>query len=125
MSTKLRFYIGQVLDIYKQAAGSRYGSVNDATSSKLSVSYLALRVYLPLQVQLVSFTTSHIISHGVYFIQEVCKKKILYTGSNFRVKASGPLPPLLYVVVNSHALGGKFPHLAVHFQIFKFYFIFP
>ena len=25
-------------------------------------------------------------------IQEVCKKKILYTGLNFRVKASGPLP---------------------------------
>ena len=62
MSTKLRFYIGQMLDIYKQAAGSRCGSVVDATSS-LSVSYLALRVYLPLQVQLVSFTTSHIISH--------------------------------------------------------------
>ena len=67
MSTKLRFYIGQLLDIYKQAAGSRYGSVDDATSS-LSMAYRALRVYLPLQVQLVSFTTSHIISHGVYSI---------------------------------------------------------
>jgi hypothetical protein len=48
--------------------------------------------------------------------QEVFKKKVLYTGLNFRVKASR-LPPILYVVVNSHALGGKFPHLAVHFQI--------
>lgn len=52
MSTKLRFYIGEVLDIYKQAAGSRYGSVDDANSAS-SVSFLALRVYLPLQVQLV------------------------------------------------------------------------
>ena len=54
-------YVGQVLDIYKQTAGSCYSLVDDATSS-LSMSYLALRVYLPLQVQLVSFTTSHIIS---------------------------------------------------------------
>ena len=52
MSTKLRFYIGEVLDIYKQAAGSRYGSVDDANSAS-SLSFLALRVYLPLQVQLV------------------------------------------------------------------------
>ena len=52
MSTKLQFYIGEVLDIYKQAAGSRYGSVDDANSAS-SVSFLALRVYLPLQVQLV------------------------------------------------------------------------
>ena len=50
MSTKLRF--GEVLDIYKQAAGSRYGSVDDANSAS-SLSFLALRVYLPLQVQLV------------------------------------------------------------------------
>lgn len=50
MSTKLRFYIGEVLDIYKQAAGSRYGSVEDATAAS-GLSYLALKVYLPLQVQ--------------------------------------------------------------------------
>jgi len=48
-----RFYVGEVLDIYKQAASSRYGSVDDATSAS-SLSYLALRVYLPLQVQTVS-----------------------------------------------------------------------
>ena len=50
MSTKLRF--GELLDIYKQAAGSRYGLVDDANSAS-SLSFLALRVYLPLQVQLV------------------------------------------------------------------------
>ena len=48
-----RFYVGEVLDIYKQAVSSRYGSVDDATSAS-SLSYLALRVYLPLQVQTVS-----------------------------------------------------------------------
>ena len=47
------FYIGEVLDIYKQAASSRYGSVDNATSAA-RLSYLALRVYLPLQVQTVS-----------------------------------------------------------------------
>jgi hypothetical protein len=45
ISTKRRFYIGEVLDIYKQAASSRYGSVDDATTTS-SLSYLALRVYL-------------------------------------------------------------------------------
>ena len=53
MSTERHFYIGEVLDIYKQAASSRYGSVDDATTAS-SLSYLALRVYLPLQVQSVS-----------------------------------------------------------------------
>jgi len=53
MSTERCFYIGEVLDIYKQAASSRYGSVEDATTAS-SLSYLALRVYLPLQVQSVS-----------------------------------------------------------------------
>ena len=48
-----RFYVGEVLDIYKQAVISRYGSVDDATSAS-SLSYLALRVCLPLQVQTVS-----------------------------------------------------------------------
>ena len=48
-----RFYVGEVLDIYNQAASSRYGSVDDATSAS-NLSYLALRVYLPLQVQTVS-----------------------------------------------------------------------
>jgi hypothetical protein len=53
MSTERHFYIGEVLDIYKQVASSRYGSVDDATTAS-SLSYLALRVYLPLQVQSVS-----------------------------------------------------------------------
>ena len=53
MSTKRRFYIGEVLDIYKQAASSHYGSVDDATTAS-SLSYLALTVYLPLQVQSMS-----------------------------------------------------------------------
>ena len=48
-----RFYVSKVLDIYKQAASSHYGSVNDATSTS-SLSYLALRVYLLLQVQTLS-----------------------------------------------------------------------
>jgi hypothetical protein len=38
------------VDIYKQAASSRYGSVDDTTTAS-SLSYLALRVYLLLQVQ--------------------------------------------------------------------------
>ena len=37
------FYVGKVLDIYKQALSSCYGSVDDATSTS-SLSYLALRV---------------------------------------------------------------------------------
>ena len=53
MSTKQYFYIGDVLNIYKQAASCRYGSVDNATAA-LSLSYLALRVYLLLQVQSVS-----------------------------------------------------------------------
>ena len=48
------FYVGEIVNIYKQASSSRYGSVDDATSA-LSLAYLALRVYLPLQVQTVSY----------------------------------------------------------------------
>ena len=62
MSTKLCFYVGEVLDIYKQAAGSRYGSVDEAISAS-SVSYLGLRVYLPLQMQLVSNAPSSLPYH--------------------------------------------------------------
>ena len=53
LTTMNHFYVGEVLNIYKQAASSRYGSVDDATSAS-SLSYLALRVYLPLHVQTVS-----------------------------------------------------------------------
>ena len=55
MSTKRRFYIGEVLDMYKQAASNRYGSVDSATTAS-SLFYLALRVYLPLEVQSVRKT---------------------------------------------------------------------
>ena len=53
MCTELqRFYIGEVLDIYKKGTSSRYGSVDDA-STAAGLSYLALRVYLPLKMSLV------------------------------------------------------------------------
>jgi hypothetical protein len=42
-----RFYIGEVLDVYKKGASSRYGSVPGATSIS-GLAYLSLRVYLPL-----------------------------------------------------------------------------
>ena len=48
-----RFYVGKVLDIYKQAASSRYDSVDNATSAS-SLSYL-LRVFFPIQVQAGSY----------------------------------------------------------------------
>jgi hypothetical protein len=44
-----RFYIGQVLDLYKRGANSRYGSVELASSAQ-GLSWLSLRVYLPLQL---------------------------------------------------------------------------
>ena len=50
MSIKRCFYIGEVLNIYKQVVSSCYGSVDNATAAS-SLSYLALRVYLLLQVQ--------------------------------------------------------------------------
>jgi len=53
MSTRLHIYIGKALNIYRQAVGSCYGSIDDATAAS-GLSYLALRVYLPLQVQPVS-----------------------------------------------------------------------
>jgi hypothetical protein len=52
----LRFYIGEVLDIYKQGTGSRYGSVNDVSTTS-GLSYLALRVYLPPKMSLVCMRT--------------------------------------------------------------------
>jgi hypothetical protein len=62
ISTKLWFYVGEVLDIYKQAAGSRYRSVDDANSAS-SLSFLALHVYLPLQMQLVSAMPQALLYH--------------------------------------------------------------
>jgi len=46
-----RFYIGQVLDLYKRGANSRYGSVESASTAQC-LSWLSLRVYLPLQLVL-------------------------------------------------------------------------
>ncbi|KAF8156205.1 hypothetical protein K438DRAFT_2076139 [Mycena galopus ATCC 62051] len=43
----VRFYIGEILDVYKRGANSRYGSVPSADSIS-GVSFLSLRVYLPL-----------------------------------------------------------------------------
>jgi hypothetical protein len=45
MSTELCSYIGKVLDIYKQAASSHYGSVDEAITAS-NLSDLAPRVYL-------------------------------------------------------------------------------
>lgn len=42
-----RFYIGEILDIYKKGSNSRHGSVTSATTVA-GLSYLSLRVYLPL-----------------------------------------------------------------------------
>ncbi|KAJ7913050.1 hypothetical protein B0H13DRAFT_1874214 [Mycena leptocephala] len=51
-----RFYVGEILDILKQGANSRYGSIS-SSSSVLGLSYLSLRnwrldravILLPLQ----------------------------------------------------------------------------
>lgn len=52
-SSTNRFYIDQVLDLYKRGANSRYGSVELASSAQ-GLSWLSLRVYLPLQLTLES-----------------------------------------------------------------------
>ncbi|TFK58820.1 hypothetical protein BDN72DRAFT_949631 [Pluteus cervinus] len=53
MRTSTRYYIGEVLDIYKKGQNSRYGSIN--TSSTLQeISWLSLRVYLMLQVGMIN-----------------------------------------------------------------------
>jgi len=45
--TDKRTYIGEVLDIFKKAASSRYGSIESA-SAVAGISFLSLRVFLPL-----------------------------------------------------------------------------
>ncbi|KAJ7105213.1 hypothetical protein C8R44DRAFT_886711 [Mycena epipterygia] len=42
-----RFYIGEIQDILKKGANSRYGSISSSTSVS-GLSFLSLRVYLPL-----------------------------------------------------------------------------
>lgn len=49
-----RFYIGEILDVYKKGTNSRYGSIEDSSTAS-GLSYLSLRVYLPLGT--VSFDT--------------------------------------------------------------------
>ena len=44
-----RIYIGEVLDLYKLAAGNRYGSVKRANGVE-ELKYLSVCVYLPLIV---------------------------------------------------------------------------
>ena len=42
-----RFYIGEVLDMYKKGASKRHCSIDIATST-VALSYLSLRVFLPV-----------------------------------------------------------------------------
>ncbi|KAJ7865862.1 hypothetical protein B0H14DRAFT_2272896, partial [Mycena olivaceomarginata] len=42
-----RFYIGEIMDVFKKGANSRYGSVPGATSVS-GLAYLSVRVYLKL-----------------------------------------------------------------------------
>ncbi|KAJ6608847.1 hypothetical protein B0H10DRAFT_1763796, partial [Mycena sp. CBHHK59/15] len=42
-----RFYVREILDVYKKGANSRHSSVPNATSTS-GLSYLSLKVYLPL-----------------------------------------------------------------------------
>lgn len=48
MKNEARMYVGQVLDLYKHVS-RRHGSVDQATSTS-GLSYISLRVYLPLSV---------------------------------------------------------------------------
>ncbi|KAJ7737961.1 hypothetical protein B0H16DRAFT_1762009 [Mycena metata] len=43
----IRFYVGEILDVYKRGASSRYGSVRNSISTS-GLAYMSLRVYLPL-----------------------------------------------------------------------------
>ncbi|KAG6871916.1 hypothetical protein C0992_010163, partial [Termitomyces sp. T32_za158] len=52
MRTQRRTYIGQVLDMYKKGESSRYGSIDSSTSLE-GLSWLSLRIYLPLTVDAV------------------------------------------------------------------------
>ncbi|KAF8161385.1 hypothetical protein B0H34DRAFT_796185 [Crassisporium funariophilum] len=49
MRSERRFYIGQVLDIYKRGANSRHGSVDNVLSVQ-GLSWISLRVFLPLEL---------------------------------------------------------------------------
>ena len=49
MRSEKHYYIGQILDLYKRGANSRYGSV-DGLQSVQALSWISLRVFLPLQI---------------------------------------------------------------------------
>lgn len=59
-SSTLRYYIGEVLDIYKKSSSSRYGSILSSLTLE-GLSWLSLRVYLPLSVVHYHHFTSGII----------------------------------------------------------------
>jgi hypothetical protein len=42
-----RFYIGEILDVYKRGANSRYGSIRNSTTAS-GLAYMSMRVYLTL-----------------------------------------------------------------------------
>ncbi|KAJ7430573.1 hypothetical protein B0H11DRAFT_1942811 [Mycena galericulata] len=42
-----RFYVGEILDVYKQGASSRYGSIRNPTTTS-GLAYISMRVYLSL-----------------------------------------------------------------------------
>ncbi|KAJ7696355.1 hypothetical protein B0H14DRAFT_2418493 [Mycena olivaceomarginata] len=44
-----RFYIGEILDVYKKGANSRYGSVRNSTTTS-GLAYISMRVYLCLTI---------------------------------------------------------------------------
>jgi hypothetical protein len=48
--TRKRFYIGEVLDLYKKGNNSRYGSVTIPLQNVMGLSFLSLRVYLPVSI---------------------------------------------------------------------------
>ncbi|KAJ6623710.1 hypothetical protein B0H10DRAFT_1786047 [Mycena sp. CBHHK59/15] len=54
-----RFYVGEILDVYKKEANSRHGSMPNATSTS-GLSYLSLRVYLPLIIVIFLFNPFHV-----------------------------------------------------------------
>ena len=60
-----RTYIGEVLDLYKLAAGNRYGSVRVANSIS-ELKYLSVRVWLPLTLVSSLYLTSSKSSNVAY-----------------------------------------------------------
>jgi hypothetical protein len=53
MRTLKRFYIGEILDLYKKGNSGQYGSV-ESSDNVSQLAWLSLRVYLPLKMSAVS-----------------------------------------------------------------------